>query len=77
MNHHNRQNPFYEHFDELLEICREHDVTCLSVMVFGLGVWLMLQMTRSLRNSQFWASWLQDAVMPECRLWLKVPGIFR
>ena len=27
MNHHNRQNPFYEHFDELLEICSEHDVT--------------------------------------------------
>ena len=24
---HNRQNPFYEHFDELLEICLEHDVT--------------------------------------------------
>jgi phosphomethylpyrimidine synthase len=27
MNHHNRQNPFYEHFDRLLEICAEHDVT--------------------------------------------------
>ena len=27
MNHHNKQNPFYEHFDRLLEICKEHDVT--------------------------------------------------
>jgi phosphomethylpyrimidine synthase len=23
----NRENPFYEHFDRLLEICRQHDVT--------------------------------------------------
>ena len=27
MSHHNKQNPFYEHFDKLLEICYEHDVT--------------------------------------------------
>ncbi len=27
MNHHNRQNPFYEHFDRLLDICKEYDVT--------------------------------------------------
>jgi phosphomethylpyrimidine synthase len=27
MVHHKRENPLYEHFDEILEICREHDVT--------------------------------------------------
>jgi phosphomethylpyrimidine synthase len=27
MNIHNQENPFYEYFDELLEICREYDVT--------------------------------------------------
>ncbi|MEA2138791.1 MAG: phosphomethylpyrimidine synthase, partial [Solirubrobacteraceae bacterium] len=27
MVHHKRENPLYEHFDEILEICREHDVS--------------------------------------------------
>jgi phosphomethylpyrimidine synthase len=27
MNHHNRQNPFYDNFDRLLDICVKHDVT--------------------------------------------------
>ena len=27
MKQHNAENPFYTHFDEILEICREHDVT--------------------------------------------------
>ena len=27
MVHHRRENPLFEHFDEILEICREHDVT--------------------------------------------------
>ena len=27
MIHHKRENPLHEHFDEILEICREHDVT--------------------------------------------------
>ncbi|MCK5843276.1 MAG: phosphomethylpyrimidine synthase ThiC [Victivallales bacterium] len=27
MNHHKKENPFYENFDKLLEICRKHDVT--------------------------------------------------
>ena len=27
MVHHKRENPLYEHFDEILEICRAHDVT--------------------------------------------------
>ncbi len=27
MKHHGRENPFYEQFDRLLEICSEHDVT--------------------------------------------------
>ena len=27
MVHHQQENPLYEHFDEILEICREHDVT--------------------------------------------------
>jgi phosphomethylpyrimidine synthase len=25
--HHKRENPLYERFDEILEICREHDVS--------------------------------------------------
>mgnify|MGYP000662360863 CR=1 FL=1 len=25
--HDRRENPFYEHYDEILEICEEHDVT--------------------------------------------------
>ena len=27
MLHNKKENPFYEHFDEILEVCREHDVT--------------------------------------------------
>src|SRR5947199_2206724 len=27
MMHHNKQNPFYEHFDRILEIARKYDVT--------------------------------------------------
>lgn len=27
MNHYKKQNPFYTHFDELLEICRQYDIT--------------------------------------------------
>lgn len=27
MNHHKKENPFYENFDQLLEICLKHDVT--------------------------------------------------
>ena len=27
MQHHGRENPLYEHFDLVLELCREHDVT--------------------------------------------------
>jgi phosphomethylpyrimidine synthase len=27
MVHHKRENPLFEHFDEILEICREHDVS--------------------------------------------------
>jgi len=27
MKYHNRENPIYAHFDEVLDICREHDVT--------------------------------------------------
>ncbi len=27
MVHHKRENPLYDHFDEILEICRDHDVT--------------------------------------------------
>ncbi len=27
MQHHNRQNPFYEHFDKVLDICSRYDVT--------------------------------------------------
>lgn len=44
------ENPFYEHYDEILDICEEYDVTISLVMHAALDVWPMLPMYARLKN---------------------------
>ena len=44
------ENPFYEYFDEILEICREHDVTISLGDACRPDVWLTAAMFVRLRN---------------------------
>jgi ThiC family len=44
------ENPFYEHYDEILDICEEYDVTISLGDACRLDVWPMLPMYARLKN---------------------------
>lgn len=50
------ENPFYEYYDEILDICREYDVTISLEMPAVLDVWLMQQMYARSRSLYVLAS---------------------
>ena len=44
------ENPFYEHYDEILDICENMMLRSLLVMHAALDVWPMLPMYARLKN---------------------------
>ena len=49
------ENPFYEHYDEILDICEEYDVTISLGDACLQDVWLMLPMFVRSKN---WFAWV-------------------